>query len=159
MASPPARRLFSDDTSPSLPKQISAPASTAQLQPPVVVARLVGKRYGEPVSTAPGPFEITNGRSEYTIGCDDSCDFKLSHPQISGVHARLVRGKVTGETIIIDDSTNGTFVNGVKIGKGHSYRLCDCDLVGFLNPYRLDDPPEWHCPFEFEDLRVSHLPW
>jgi pSer/pThr/pTyr-binding forkhead associated (FHA) protein len=50
-----------------------------------------------------------------TIGRDPICDIAINDPEVSRHHARLTK---TSDSYQIEDlaSTNGTFVNGVKIG-------------------------------------------
>src|SRR6185437_6493540 len=55
-------------------------------------------------------------KKELTIGRGDNNDIKLDGLQISTRHARLVRA---GSDTVIDDlgSTNGAYVNGVRISR------------------------------------------
>jgi hypothetical protein len=56
------------------------------------------------------------GTSEMSIGRDRGCDLVLRDPEISRRHAQL-RFR-DGRWILRDlDSTNGTFVNGVRVGR------------------------------------------
>ncbi len=66
------------------------------------------------------------------LGRDEKCDLFLNDPRVSRHHARLVR---TGDIIIIEDlgSTNGTFVNGMRI-EGAS-RLRSGDIVSIGSHY------------------------
>lgn len=58
----------------------------------------------------------SGGRSELTIGRDRECDLVLSNPGVSRRHARLLFRD--GTWVLQDlDSTNGTTVNGVRIGR------------------------------------------
>lgn len=50
-----------------------------------------------------------------TIGRSDNCNIIINRPNVSSVHAKLVRTK-EGKTYIVDNkSTNGTYVNNKKI--------------------------------------------
>jgi hypothetical protein len=52
----------------------------------------------------------------YTLGRAESCTLRLTDNKVSGVHARLSHD---GANAILEDlSSNGTFVNGTKVGKG-----------------------------------------
>jgi hypothetical protein len=58
----------------------------------------------------------SGGRSELTLGRDRECDLVLSNPGVSRRHARLVFRD--GTWVLQDlDSTNGTTVNGVRVGR------------------------------------------
>ncbi|OGV60189.1 MAG: hypothetical protein A2283_19705 [Lentisphaerae bacterium RIFOXYA12_FULL_48_11] len=59
---------------------------------------------------------IELGRGEITIGRDEDCSIQLPITNVSRKHACLFP---KGEDFIVEDlsSTNGTFVNGVKISR------------------------------------------
>ena len=61
---------------------------------------------------------LASGKKTLLIGRDVDCDLVIPHPTISGRHARLVRHP--NGVVAIEDlgSTNGTFVNGERIGRG-----------------------------------------
>lgn len=78
--------------------QSAAPADAAAGQPEVKEVRLAGR---EPV----------------TIGRAADCQLQLSHPTVSQHHARISTN-AAGQQVIEDlGSTNGTFVNGVRVAK------------------------------------------
>lgn len=54
------------------------------------------------------------GKRQWVIGRAPDCDLVIAHPQVSARHCRLIR---TGTGWVLEDlgSTNGTFVNGVRI--------------------------------------------
>lgn len=57
-----------------------------------------------------GTFEVR----EVFVGRSDACDLHLGDGTVSGVHCRLVA--IAGAAVVMDEgSTNGTWVNGVKI--------------------------------------------
>ena len=62
-----------------------------------------------------------------TLGRDPGNDIVISDPQVSRQHARVTR---QGETMVIEDtgSTNGTFVNGVRLTGPHT--LANGDVIG-----------------------------
>jgi ABC-type multidrug transport system ATPase subunit/pSer/pThr/pTyr-binding forkhead associated (FHA) protein len=73
-------------------------------------------RAGTPVApTAPRTIDVRGGTS-WTIGRDPGNLVALDHPQVSRFHARLDR---RGSQLVLRDlhSTNGTFVNGARIGE------------------------------------------
>ncbi|RMD74991.1 MAG: FHA domain-containing protein [Lentisphaerae bacterium] len=72
------------------------------------------KAYLEPegIPSISKPIELKNGN--YRIGRSNDCEIKVSLNNISRIHARIYEKK--GEYVLEDlRSTNGTFVNGVRI--------------------------------------------
>ena len=77
------------------------------------------------------------------IGRDPSNDFSIDHPVVSKYHAEIV--KQGGKYFVVDlGSTNGTFVNGIKI-KRHELQELDRIVIG---------PSELH----FSGESLSHAP-
>ena len=62
-----------------------------------------------------------------TVGRDPHNDISISDPQISRQHARIVR---RGDQMVIEDvgSTNGTYVNGMRLSGPHT--LASGDVIG-----------------------------
>jgi hypothetical protein len=76
---------------------------------------------------------------QYTIGRGDECLIRLQDntQRVSRNHATLkVSGK--GKMFIVDSSSNGTFVNGVKIASGIDFPVRRGDTVSFANAAELD---------------------
>lgn len=74
----------------------------------------------------------------YTIGRDSNCNVIINDPsnQVSRHHATI---NVDGfKMTIIDNSTNGTHVNGVKISKGVPFPVTREDVVSFADVAVLD---------------------
>ena len=78
----------------------------------------------------------------------DSSHHSYDDPTISSVHCKLIvkppsiaKGKP--QVWIEDCSSNGTWVNAQRIGKGGSLPLSDKDQIGFL----------WQCPDNDTDER------
>lgn len=67
-----------------------------------------------------------------TIGRSGACTLRLNHPKVSSTHARLSHDKANA--ILEDLSTNGTYVNGIKVGKGRLRVLTDLDEISFVAP-------------------------
>lgn len=84
-------------------------------------ARLVMTQGPQPGQT------FTLNQDTLTIGRDPSNPIEISDPQISRQHARITR---QGGMMILEDlgSTNGTFVNGMRLTSPHA--LSSGDVVG-----------------------------
>lgn len=82
-------------------------------------------------------------KDRITIGRDPSSDVVVNHPVVSKNHAEIVRQE--GKVFIVDlGSTNGTFVNGIKV-KRHQLQELDRIVIG---------PAELH----FAGDSLSHAP-
>jgi predicted component of type VI protein secretion system len=80
------------------------------------------------MSQGPQPGQtFTLDQERITLGRDPSSDIMISDPQVSRQHARLTR---QDEMIVIEDlgSTNGTFVNGMRLTGPHT--LVNSDVIG-----------------------------
>jgi len=80
------------------------------------------------MSQGPQPGQtFTLDQERITLGRDPSCEIAISDPQVSRQHARITR---QGEMIVIEDlgSTNGTFVNGMRLTNPHT--LINGDVIG-----------------------------
>ncbi|GAA5964878.1 hypothetical protein JCM3765_005809 [Sporobolomyces pararoseus] len=70
----------------------------------------------------PGRYELIRpsfgGKALYTIGRHPKNDLRLNSPKVSNHHARITVSEQDGLVRLEDLSTNGTFVRGIKVGKG-----------------------------------------
>jgi ABC transport system ATP-binding/permease protein len=75
------------------------------------------------------------GDNELTIGRSQSCDVPLSHPAVSLLHARITG---PGKARVLEDlgSTNGTFVNGLRLRPGELHPLQPGDVIR-IGPIKL----------------------
>lgn len=75
----------------------------------------------------------------YTIGRDPSCDIVIadSTDVVSRVHASL---KVKGNRkyVLIDQSSNGTYVNGIKMSANEEIPVTRKDIISFAHVKDLD---------------------
>ena len=93
----------------------------------------------------------TGGAQTKTIGRDSSNSIVLPHPDVSGKHAILCR-KGNGTVSIIDNnSTNGTYVNGLRIF-GET-PLKQGDIVMIAKKY----PLNWQSQFPATQESQGHL--
>ena len=56
----------------------------------------------------------------------------IDSPRVSSLHAKFVHKD--GDLILEDHSTNGTWVNGDRIGKGKERALKTGDTIAFIKP-------------------------
>jgi ABC-type multidrug transport system ATPase subunit/pSer/pThr/pTyr-binding forkhead associated (FHA) protein len=87
--------------------------------------------------------KVELSKDRITIGRDAASDVAIDHPVVSNHHAEIV--KQDGKFFIVDlGSTNGTFVNGIKV-KRHQLHELDRIVIG---------PSELH----FSGASLSHTP-
>jgi ABC-type multidrug transport system ATPase subunit/pSer/pThr/pTyr-binding forkhead associated (FHA) protein len=87
--------------------------------------------------------KVDLNKDKITIGRDPSSDVVVDHPVVSKHHAEIV--KQGGKVYLVDlGSTNGTFVNGIKV-KRHQLQELDRIVIG---------PMELH----FSGASLSHAP-
>lgn len=70
----------------------------------------------------------------YTIGRDTSCDIVIpdSTDVVSRVHATL-KVKGNGKYVLIDQSRNGTYVNGIKMSANEEIPVTRKDVISFAH--------------------------
>lgn len=75
----------------------------------------------------------------YTIGRDTSCDIVIpdSTDVVSRVHASL-KAKGNGKYVLIDQSRNGTYVNGIKMSANEEIPVTRKDVISFAHVRDLD---------------------
>ena len=79
----------------------------------------VGRQPSAPVSAPPNNANNANTKDIVSIGRDPSCDIVVPNQNVSRVHAKLSRRN--GHFYLEDNnSTNGTFINGMRID-----RICE----------------------------------
>lgn len=92
--------------------------------------------WGSIVPTNPyvglGRIDLTVKRRRCTLGRSSDVDIQFETPKISKHHCEL-QLEITNEGAYIVtlqdlDSTNGTFLNGVRLGRGQSVRIYDGDV-------------------------------
>jgi pSer/pThr/pTyr-binding forkhead associated (FHA) protein len=122
------RVLFLLAAKPRAATAVTAPAAAPSAAPPTR-APSSGKANLRVVSA--GPFaskEFTVG-NEATVGRGQGCQVQLNDPMVSQLHARLFR---SDRGLSIEDlgSTNGTFLNGRKVGAAARLKKGDRIRVG-----------------------------
>ena len=90
---------------------------------------------------------------EWSMGRKTSCSETLADNIISSVHCRirLERSEHGVDVVLEDLSSNGTHVNGTRVGKHNTYALQDKDEIGIGTPV-VGGKAE-HYGYVFHDLR------
>lgn len=75
----------------------------------------------------------------YTIGRDEGCDIVIpdSTDVISRLHA-TIRVESNDKIFLIDQSRNGTYVNGMKMSSNVEIPISRKDVISFAHIYNLD---------------------
>ena len=73
---------------------------------------------------------------QFSIGRNDTCNVVIAGSVVSSVHCRIICGP---KIELTDLSSNGTFVNGVKIGKNRTVHLTHGDTIQIARPNKTDD--------------------
>ena len=83
-------------------------------------------------------FELPHFESVTQIGRGDTNDVQLrEYKFVSRDHCRIRSNlAATGEVVLEDRSSNGTYVNGVRVGRGHSLPLRCGDKISLAKPHR-----------------------
>ncbi|ELT98753.1 hypothetical protein CAPTEDRAFT_224883 [Capitella teleta] len=91
-----------------------------------------------PVGSSFDAFDLV--KDEYTFGRGEMCDYQFNSPQMvnhacyqaySKIHFKLTKEKTSSgiHVFLTDTSSNGTFVNGEKVGKGCKQFLSNNDEI------------------------------
>ena len=68
--------------------------------------------------------QLTREKSTVVIGRSRSVDYRIDHPQVSGLQCTVRLEDPPGQRVLVtDSSTNGTFVNGVEVARGETREL------------------------------------
>lgn len=75
----------------------------------------------------------------YTIGRDESCDIIIDDTTdiVSRIHATL-NSKGNGKFILVDQSRNGTYVNGIRMTANEEIPVTKKDVISFAHVHDLD---------------------
>jgi hypothetical protein len=85
------------------------------------------------INNFPKEFEMvfTPGGRRHSVGRGTDNSLCLSHASVSKIHATMMMNR-DGTLFVADaGSTNGTFINGRRIGYGEARQIEDGDVVGF----------------------------
>ncbi|XP_071493473.1 E3 ubiquitin-protein ligase CHFR-like [Diadema antillarum] len=87
----------------------------------------------------------------FSIGRGRVCDLSMpDNKVISGNHCRLYKQGQNDTVWLEDTSTNGTWLNGVKVGKGQKQRLCHGDEIALV--FQKGDKAQDNIVYRFEDI-------
>jgi len=111
--------------------RVATPRATPAVSTPPRPSGVQSKRLrlGSPtwLLTPCGPIDLRH-RGEIVVGRDPSCDLVLEDSLVSRRHAKLVIG--LGEVTIEDSSTNGVYVNDVRVQRTTRLYTGDRILLG-----------------------------
>jgi len=71
-------------------------------------------------------------KDTYSIGRNSTNDIAIVDIRLSGIHCKIYRNE-DGECWIEDLSSNGTYIENEKIGKGNKRKLCSGDKIYLLH--------------------------
>ncbi|CAE7449074.1 unnamed protein product [Symbiodinium sp. CCMP2456] len=98
----------------------------------------------------PESFSISAQKPRLVFGREDTCDAVLRHQYVSKVHGTFVlqdspEVSMGRMLLLLDSSSNGVWVNGVRMATGRFQQLHPGDRISFLAPIaKLDeDPATW----------------
>ena len=82
-----------------------------------------------------GTKEGVDGEEVFIIGRSKeiSHDLRVDHPRLSNKHCKLILEHVTGKVFLVDTSTNGVFINDVRVTKNERVLLSSADSIRFVN--------------------------
>jgi hypothetical protein len=117
-------RARAEKGEPPVPHTVPGPLAAPKEVRVVARATINHESEETPLSFKPGGRRLNVGRAS------DS-DLYLNHPSVSKIHAAILMNREG--TLLVSDtgSTNGTFINGRRIGYGEARHLEDGDVVGF----------------------------
>ena len=92
-------------------------------QPFLCLHPLGASKFGSPI------FVYTN---TFTLGRKNTNSFQIMDKRLSGTHCRIERHLVTGMVMLMDLSSNGTYINMKEIGKGKKVALQTGDHIHLL---------------------------
>jgi pSer/pThr/pTyr-binding forkhead associated (FHA) protein len=99
----------------------------ADLAPPKVAKKAAGKTGGRVVCLTDGR-EYTIGETPLRLGRDAGSDVVVSGHEVSRQHAEIQRDP--DGYLLVDNSVNGTYVNGQRVGKTHRLSRADVIRIG-----------------------------
>ncbi|CEO96321.1 Protein kinase domain containing protein [Plasmodiophora brassicae] len=117
--------------------------------------------WGRAVSTNPLFSHCALIGNPISFGRHPNCDVRIDNPAVSGAHFRIARemNPSTGQNLVFieDTSTNGTFVDDLKIGKGKRVVVTHGSEVTLIPPNKDGTRPRisFHVFFK-EDEKQRH---
>ncbi len=81
----------------------------------------------------------TDVKETYTLGTENDNRIIISDPsRLISRHHAILKHKADGKFYICDQSTNGTYVNGVRIKSNVDFPVSSTDTISLANSYQLD---------------------
>ena len=76
--------------------------------------------------------EVLVDKHQYLLGRHKKCDYRLNDPRVSAKHCLVFRNAASQKVYLKDLSSNGTFVNGILIGKDKAVALNGGERIEIL---------------------------
>lgn len=95
-----------------------------------------------PVGLRAHPSVLTVYTSDYLIGRESSCNFVMCDKRLSKLHCKISKDKPGTMVYVTDLSTNGTFLNHKRVGKGKKVPVRNGDHVHLLVQSKKVSPEE-----------------
>ena len=119
--------LRQQDEAKSRARELGTPLIPRHTTPDVhITARIT-----MPDGTHEVPLVLTPGGRRLSVGRGTDNDLYLNDRSVSKIHAALVMNRESTLLVADTGSTNGTFINGRRIGYGEARQIADGDVVGF----------------------------
>ncbi|KAG8901876.1 hypothetical protein FRC01_009723, partial [Tulasnella sp. 417] len=99
-----------------------------------------------PCNSAMETIDLRVEQTQYTVGRASDAHIQIGHPKISSRHCelRLVYNPNNTTTVtVVDTSTNGTYVNGVRLGRGRHSMLNHGDELSLGVPVGLTNEEDF----------------
>lgn len=130
---------------------IEIPLDDGPLSLPQPFARLLSFSAGVAhINMMPNGVVVDGMMNKYSFGrSKKKCDFTFEDQRISSMHCIIytqdvtVGGVMSAMVFVRDESANGTFVNGARVGRGLNHALRDGDELSLIKPEPGGDISDW----------------
>jgi hypothetical protein len=135
---PPAAVVEAPAPTPPPPPPVPIPVLTPQMDAGAAAAAFPASRAGGRMTPFDlvilrGPLagrRVPIGSYPFVVGADATAQLHLDIPEVSGRHATLEPAD-EGALVLVDLSTNGSYVDGQRVARGQRVRVVPGQLLGF----------------------------